>query len=280
MHHLTYMKPLLTLALYLALAPVSFAAAASLSYSGLDAGYRQMYNLQFEQAHLTFARWEQDHPADPLGPASDAAAYLFAEFDRLGVLESEFFTDDDGFKKRRRQEPDPAARQAFRKAIERSQRLADSNLGRDPRDTNALFAKVLGLGLESDYLALIAKRNLASVSYMKSAGTLAESLLALDPTRYDAYLAIGVENYILGLSPAPVRWILHLYGAQTDKNEGLDKLRLTAEKGHYLQPFARLLLAVAALRDHNRNHARDLLRELAQEFPNNHLYNRELARLN
>ena len=105
MHHLTYMKPLLTLALYLALAPVSFAAAAPLSYSGLDAGYRQMYNLQFEQAHLTFARWEQDHPADPLGPASDAAAYLFAEFDRLGVLESEFFTDDDGFKKRRNKSP-------------------------------------------------------------------------------------------------------------------------------------------------------------------------------
>ena len=77
-----------------------------------------------------------------------------------------------------------------------------------------------------------------------------------------------------------MRRILHLYGAQTDKNEGLDKLRLTAEKGHYLQPFARLLLAVAALRDHNRNHARDLLRELAQEFPNNHLYSRELARLN
>lgn len=225
------MKSLLVLVLYFALTSTSFAASAPLSNSGLDAGYRQMYNLQFEQAHNTFARWERDHPADPLGPASNAAAYLFAEFDRLGVLESEFFTDDKGFKNRQKQNPDSAARQSFETAIERSRRLADNNLVRDPRDTNALFAKVLGLGLESDYLALIAKRNLASVSYMKAAGTQAKTLLSLDPTRYDAYLAIGVENYILGLSPAPVRWILHLYGAETDKDQGLDKLRFTAGKG-------------------------------------------------
>jgi hypothetical protein len=38
-------------------------------------------------------------------------------------------------------------------------------------------------------------------------------------------------------------------GAQTDKSEGLQRLRLTADKGRYLAPFARLLLAVAALRD-------------------------------
>jgi hypothetical protein len=108
---------------------------------------------------------------------------------------------------------------------------------------------------------------------------MAEKLLATDPTCYDAYLAIGVENYILGLKPAPVRWLLRLYGAQTDKDMGIQRLQLTATKGHYLLPFARLLLAVAALRDKNRNQARELLQNLAQEFPNNQLYKRELSRL-
>jgi hypothetical protein len=68
-------------------------------------------------------------------------------------------------------------------------------------------------------------------------------------------------------------------GAQTDRALGLEKLRLTAEKGHYLAPFARLLLAVAALRDHDTNRARDLLAGLVREFPGNSLYAQELTGL-
>ena len=65
----------------------------------------------------------------------------------------------------------------------------------------------------------------------------------------------------------------------TDRALGLEKLRVTAQKGRYLQPFARLLLAVAALRDHQTQRARELLAGLTREFPDNPLYSRELARL-
>jgi hypothetical protein len=126
---------------------------------------------------------------------------------------------------------------------------------------------------------LIEKRFLASLGYMKNGRLLAKKLLEADPTNYDAYLAIGVENYVLGSSPAPVRLFLQLFGSQTNKALGIEHVRLTAEKGHYLRPFARLLLAVAALRDKNREKAREILEGLAREFPNNPLYLREVARI-
>ncbi len=84
---------------------------------------------------------------------------------------------------------------------------------------------------------------------------------------------------MLGLNPAPVRWLLRLYGAETDKDQGIKHLQLTAEKGHYLLPLARLLLAVAALREKDRAGARKLLANLAEGFPRNQLYRRELSRL-
>lgn len=84
---------------------------------------------------------------------------------------------------------------------------------------------------------------------------------------------------LLSLRLAPVRWVLQWSGAQTDKNTGLKNLRVTAERGHYLQPYARLLLAVAALRDQDRNGARSLLQDLAREFPHNRLYRAALAQL-
>ena len=245
----------------------------------LEIGYREMYDLQFTDAHSTFEAWERSHPEDPFGPTSNAAAYLFSEFDRLGILQSEFFVDDNQFRHRARPAPDPAAREAFDTQLKKSEQLADSILAAKPQDKNALFAKTLDLGLSSDYSALIEKRYVPALRQMKSAGLMAEQLLKVDPTNYDAYVAVGVENYMLGLNPAPVRWLLRAYGAETDKQKGIERLQLTAEKGHYLQPFARLLLAVAALRDKDRNRARQLLRGLAREFPHNRLYARELALL-
>jgi len=101
----------------------------------------------------------------------------------------------------------------------------------------------------------------------------------MDPSYYDAYLAIGVENYLLGTTVAPVRWFLRMGGAETNKDQGIANLKLTADKGHYLAPYARLLLAVAALRDKDRATARNLLAGLSREFPQNSLYQKELARL-
>ena len=43
---------------------------------------------------------------------------------------------------------------------------------------------------------------------------------------------------------------------------GLQKLKLTAEKGHYLAPFARLMLAMTALRENDTGRAHELLARL------------------
>lgn len=245
----------------------------------LDHGYRQMYNLQFEQAHRSFGEWQRQHPDDPMGPVAAAAAFLFSEFDRLHILQSEFFMDDENFATREKLSPDPAVKQNFLNALDAGQRLADRALAGKPDDKNALFATILRLGLHADYLALIEKRYLASLGEIKRGRALAEKLLAGDRDYGDAYLAVGVENYLLSLKPAPVRWLLRMAGAQTDKDRGIQNLRQTAEKGRYLLPYARALLAVAALRDNDRNRARELLQGLAKEFPQNRLYTHELARL-
>jgi hypothetical protein len=245
----------------------------------IDRGYRQMYNLDFDQAHRTFGQWERDHPADPLGPVSNAAAYLFAEFDRLNILHSEFFVDSGMFHRRPKVTPDPVVRQAFDQELEKSGALADGILQQMPEDADALFARILTLGLRADYEALIERRDFDALKVIKDSRATAEKLLMIEPNYYDAYLAVGVENYLFSLKPAPVRWILQAGGAQTDRDKGVDDLRLTAAKGCYLSPYARLLLAVAALRSKDVPKARDLLGALAREFPHNRLYAQELAQL-
>jgi hypothetical protein len=271
-------RRLLPLALFVS-ATMAF-AAQNTAPTLLDSGFHQMYDLQFDEAHKTFAEFQRAHPNDPMGPVSNAAAYLFAEFDRLHVLESELFVNDDKFENRGKLVPDPNVRSFFDNEIARATRLADAELGKDPRNVNALFAKVLVSGLVGDYTALIEKKDLKALSIVKEGRAQAEELLKIDPSCYDAYIAVGVENYLLSLKPAPVRWFLKLTGAQTDRQTGIDKLQLTAANGHYLKPYARMLLAVAALRDKNEVKARELLRDLSSQYPNNRLYAKELAKLN
>src|SRR5579864_2021461 len=121
-----YIPNALMLALVCALATVCAHATGLTSSSLLDSGYRDMYNLQFGQAHQSFAAWEHEHPQDPLGPASDAAAYLFSEFNRLHVLEFEFFTNDNNLSNQPRLSPDPVVRQAFEGQLAKTQQLADA----------------------------------------------------------------------------------------------------------------------------------------------------------
>jgi len=266
------------LALLPLLAASSWAADAQPSAT-LDDGFRLMYNLDFPRAHTVFADWEQQHPNDPMGPVSDAAGLLFSEFNRLGVLEQQFYEDDHSFDARRKFTPDADVRARFNAALDLAESRARALLASDPKNRDGLFAMTLSAGLKADYSALIEKRNLASLHYTRDATAWAQQVLAVDPHYYDAYLATGICNYIVGSMAAPMRWILRLGGVSGDKQQGMEQLQQTADRGHYLGPFARILLAIAYVREKDKPRARGLLISLRDEFPNNTLFAREIARL-
>jgi hypothetical protein len=178
--------------------------------TSLDRGFAGLYNLDFTGAQKDFSAWETTHPDDPVGPVSQAAGYLFAEFNRLGVLEGQFYENNDAFTERSKLSPDPVVHDHFETAIERTETLARVRLSKSPKDQDALFALTLSSGLQADYAALIEKRNLASLHYTKEASTWAQQLLSVCSDCYDAQLATGFSKYIIGSMSAPVRWLMRM----------------------------------------------------------------------
>ena len=245
----------------------------------LDRGFSGLYNLDFAGAQTDFALWQAQHPDDPVGPVSEAAGLLFSEFNRLGVLEAQFFENDEAFVDRPKQRANPELRGKFQAAIDRAEKLAHARLSKDPKDRDGLFALTLSAGLQADYASLIDKRNFASVRFTKQASASAQQLLAVCPDCYDALLATGFSKYIVGNLIAPLRWILRMDGLPADKQGGLADLQTTADRGHYLAPFARILLAIAYVREKDKPRAVQLLTGLQQDFPANPLFARQIARL-
>jgi len=269
-----------TLGLVLALcAPGNAAAPDASAETTLDHGFFGLYNLDFTGAQKDFSAWEAEHPDDPVGPVSEAAGCLFSEFNRLGVLESQFYENDAAFGARSKLSPDPVVHDHFQTALDHTQALARARLNKDAKDRDALFAMTLASGLQADYAALIEKRNLASLHYTKEASTWAQQLLATCSDCSDALVATGFTKYIIGSMTAPVRWLLRMGGMPADKQGGIADLQMTAEHGRYLKPFARILLAIAYVRDKDKPRALALLTSLRTQFPANTLFPREIARL-
>jgi hypothetical protein len=246
----------------------------------LDAGFRLLYEMKTAEARAQFETWQKSHPEDPLGSASEAAAYLFEECYRQGVLTSDFFLDNRRFMGKVVLKADPELRAAFFAADKQAQALAQARLKTNPDDTNALFAMTLSLGMQADYASLIDKHQVESLKMIRDAGQYAQRLLAIAPEAADAYLTLGVANYIIGGLPGAKRFVLGFAGIHGDKQAGIRQLTIAAERGHYLRPFAKIMLALAALREKKTDVARTQLSELVAEFPENPLFAGELAKLN
>lgn len=246
----------------------------------VDQALSRMYNFDFPASQEILTRLIAEQPRDPLPYAFRASGYLFYELDRLGILESEFLTDDDKIaEKKKKIEPDPANREKFLQALNDVDTRVNVALKADPNDRHALFAMCIAQGVATDYMALVEKRQIASLSVAKRSNNYAQRLLKLDPTFYDAYLTAGISEYMIGSLPFFIRWFVHFDNVNGSKEKGVQNLQKVAKEGHYFRPFSKILLGIIALREKHPQDAQRLLADLSHEYPENPLFRKELNKL-
>ncbi len=244
----------------------------------LASGFQSLYVQKFTEAREKFSGWETKHPDEPFGQVAVAASYLFEELYRQGVLSSDFFLNEKKFLSGIDGKPDPARMKSFQEAIQLARKLARHRLEKDARDPEGLFALALSAGMESNAELILKKEHLEALKRLKEASAHAKELLAQQPDANDAYVALGTANYIIGSLSGGKRFLLRFGGIHGDKKLGMEQLGNTIEKGRYLQPYAKILLALAARREKQNPLAQKLFHELSEEFPESTLYATEYAK--
>jgi hypothetical protein len=114
---------------------------------------------------------------------------------------------------------------------------------------------------------------------IKEANQSAKELLVQRPEALDANVALGCANYIIGSLNAGTRFMLWFGNIHGDKKLGMVQMQDAADKGRYLKPFAKILLALAARREKQDELAQRLLKELTDEFPSSDLFAAEYAKV-
>jgi hypothetical protein len=245
----------------------------------LKEGFRLLYIQKYPEAREKFSGWTSAHPGDPFGFVATAASYLFEEFYRQSVLTSDFFLDDKKFLRGIEGKPDPERLKHFDTELAQARKLADARLLKDKNDAAGLFALTMAAGMESNADSILEKKHIDALKRMKEANEHAKILLAQRPDANDAWVAPGSADYIIGCLSGGTRMVLWFGGIHGDKKLGMELVGKTAEKGRYLEPFAKVLLALAARREKQDALALKLLHELTEEFPDSPLFAAEYAKV-
>ena len=237
-----------------------------------DKAFARLYEFDFPAVHQIAS----SRATDPLAHGARAAAILFSEFSRLNIWEGEDFFESG---KRSKAKPDPAVRASFYQALGQARGLADAALQSNPKDVNALFTQTMSHGLETDYIAFVERRSLASFEPCKISQRWADRLLAVDPSFHDAYLTTGVNEYMMGALPGVLRWAVRVETTKGDKKKGLEHLEMVAKSGRYFPGFAKILLAVFYEREKQPTRAEAVLLDLSRSYPGNPLFAKQYERL-
>lgn len=245
----------------------------------IDRAFARFYNFDFAGAHAILNTYLASHPDDALAHAVRAAVYLYTELDRLGILESEFFADDNKITEKKKLKPDPEIRRRFFQSIEDARSASRARLATTPLDYHAMFGACMVEGLLADYTALVDKKQLGSLSYDKKSNNCAQDVLKVHPDAYDVYVTKGFTEYLVGSLPFFVRWFVRFDNVQGNKDVGIENLQLVVRSGRYLRAFAKILLAVIYLREKKTDQTERVLAELSQEYPENRVFRTELAKI-
>jgi hypothetical protein len=244
----------------------------------LEQGYHLLYEQKFHEARDLFQKWAAQNPSEPFGQVSLAASYLFEEFFLQQVLTSDYFLDDKRFLGGITGTPDPGRIKAFQDAVARARALALERLKRQPRDPEGLYSLTLCAGMQSDADSMLLKKHYDGLKHLKEANANAEMLLHDHPEAYDVYVAPGIAYYVIGSLSSSARFFLWFGGIHGDKQLGMSQVQKTADNGHYLKPFGKILLALSARREKQNELAQKNLKELTEEFPGNAVYDTEYAK--
>jgi hypothetical protein len=245
----------------------------------IDRAFHRMFNADFIGAQAIIAEEISNHPENPFVYSLKAAALLFSEFDRMQILELDFFADDESITDRKRLKPDMKIRTDFFRAVEHARNLSLARLAIDPKDVNASLALFIATGVETDYTLMIEKSYRRGYSLSKETQKYANKLLAMNPPIYDAYLSPGMLEYGVGNLNWFFKLFVHFDQIKGSKQKAIEYLKLVIDHGRYYSPYAKILLSVMYLRDKKLGQALDLLKELEHDFPDNPLIHKEVLRV-
>lgn len=241
-------------------------------------GNDALYNMDYKTARERFqsmTKLAPDHPAGYVYLANNLWLELLNQSRRLTTTTyttGSFYSQDADEDK-----VDPKRDKEFNDLIKQARMAARARLIKNSKDAEALYYEASALGLRAGYGTTVKRSFMRAIGDANDSIQTQKQVIKVDPSYVDAYLSIGLYEYVLDSLPGKWKFFTRLAGLKGSKVKGIEHLELVTQQGKYAADDARVVLLGIYSKEGKPERALDLISLLAQKYPRNYLFGIERA---
>jgi len=248
-------------------------------------GHEALYNLDSATAVEKFEEIRRRAPHHPAGDLYLATVLWLGHLNKTRRLQSglygsgsSFYADADKAKEGSEGDAvDANVDRAFRERMAQAKTKALALVARNKNDADALYFLGAYYGVMAGYEASVARKFFSAMRNGSRCVDAHEKVLKLKPDYYDAYLSIGVYDYIAGGLPFGYKLMASMVGVRGNKKRGIGRLQTIVENKAITADDARILLVTIFRNEKRYDDALALLEQLISKYPRSYLLKLERA---
>jgi tetratricopeptide (TPR) repeat protein len=234
--------------------------------------------MRYPDAKSDFEKMIQLDPKHPAGYIYLGNSIWLNYLADLRRLQSNVYNKSNAFFDTEKQEKaNPKIDAEFRKNMNKGVTLAESRLKTNRNDVEAMYFLGVAKNILAGYEATVNRSFFSALRNGSKGVDLHRDLIKKDPAFIDAYLSVGMYDYIVGSLPVAVKILVFFGGVHGSKKKGLATLERVHRDGNYAKDEAAVLLVMLYNREKRLADALQLLDELTKKYPGNSLFALEHA---
>lgn len=248
-------------------------------------GYAANYSLDYATARAKFEevrkRWP-NHPAGDLYVANIIWLEQLYKLRRLqtGLYQNEsFYAGFEGSKEESEKGDTVEVKvdKEFRALMASAKTKALTLVNNNRNDPYAKYYLGAVYSLIAAYDASTARKFWSALRNGSKGVDAHQQVLKLKPDYYDAYLSVGMYDYVIGSLPFPVKALIAMGGVRGNKERGIKQLKSIIEHDAANADDARVMLLGIYQNENRPEDALSILKDFTSRYPNNFLFRLELA---
>lgn len=236
-----------------------------------SAGFQHLYALDYPAARLAFSRLESKYPEHPAPPLYLASAVWLQELFGREELDLDKFIAPGYFTQETDRVMPESEQKLFQDGIARAQQHCDRILKKTPGHLEARYFQGAIYGIRAAYAMTVERRLNDAFKFGKQAYKTQLKVVEEDPGFADAYMSVGLYEYVVGSIPWYIKWLATIVGYRGSKERGLEYLGRAAVEGKFVADDSRVLQMVLFVREHRFEEALANISYLQEKHPANFL---------
>lgn len=234
-------------------------------------GFTRNYNLEYQEALRTFEELKRQYPQHPAPPLYLAANLWLEELFERQELDLNTFISPAYFTQPAQRRMTAERRQAFFDAVAESQKLSQTLLEKSPGHLDARYFLGAAEGLLASFAITIDRSVSEAFKHGKRAYKYHQEVVQENPDYDDAYMSVGLYEYVVANIPWYIKWLAVLIGYRGSEERAFRYLERAAEKAPFVSDDARTVLMVLLVREGRNREALEKARYLHEKYPRNYL---------